>query len=130
MTTPVTAQGSAAQGMSPQQHGYTPGFPPPLGLEQYLGQPQQYAGFPQIQQIVQSLVSQLLPVAQQIILPQVVATAAQQIPVHLQQLVAQQVTWQLAQQGGWQQPYPGQMGWLQPQFAQQGQFGHSYPGSF
>ena len=127
---------------------------------QYAGLPQQYGGFPQqyggfhqqslvqsqfpgqhqlqgpqfpilqIQQIVQSLVSQLLPIAHQVILPHVVATAAQQIPVHLQQLVAQQVTWQLAQQGGWQQPYIGQTGWQQPQFGHQGQFGNSYPGSF
>src|SRR6266568_308723 len=110
MTTPVTAQGPAGQGMSTQQ-GYAPGFPPPLGIEQYLGQPQQYGSFPQqfyaqpqfpgqqqpqfpgqqgpMQQIVQSLVSQLLPIAHQLILPQVVATATQQIPQHLQQLVAQ-----------------------------------------
>ena len=151
MTTPVTAQGSAVQGMSTQQ-GYAPGFPPPLGIEQYLGQPQQYGGFPQswgapqqfmggfsqpyggtpqqsymqpqfpgqqllsgqqlpIQQIVQALVSQLLPIAQQVILPQVVATATQQIPQHLQQLVA----WQLSQQTGWQQP-----------FTQQGPFGRGF----
>ncbi len=149
MTTPVTAQGPAIQGMSTQQ-GYAPGFPPPLGIEQYLGQPQQYGSFPQqfyaqqqfpgqqqpqfpgqqqlagqqgpMQQIVQSLVSQLLPIAHQLILPQVVATATQQIPQHLQQLVAQQVSWQLSQQAGWQQP----------QFGQQGQspFGRSYQGSF
>lgn len=160
MTTPVTTQGPATQGMSTQQRGYMQGFPPPLGLEQYLGQSQQYGGgFPQqshtqwqfpgqqqltgqqfpiqpqhIQQIVQSLVSQLLPIAQQVILPQVVGTAAQQIPMYLQQLVTQQVTWQLGQQGGqqggWQQPNFGQQGWQQPQFGQQGQFGHSYPGSF
>ena len=157
MTIPTTTQGPTMQGMSPQQ-GYPQGFPPPLGIEQYLGQPQQYGGFPPqyggspqqspmqwqfpgqqqlsgqlpIQQIVQSLVSQLLPIAQQVILPQVVATAAQQIPVHLQQLVAQQVNSQLAQQGGWQSPHLGQQsGWQQP-FAQQGQsqFGRPYPGSF
>jgi hypothetical protein len=138
MTTPVTAQGPAVTGMSTQQQGYTPGFPPPLGIEQYLGQPQQYGGFGQqygglqqsymqpqstgqqgpIQQIVQSLVSQLLPVAYQVILPQVLATAMQQIPIHLQQLVAQQAAWQ--------------QGWQQPQFAQQGQgqFGRPYPWGF
>ena len=105
MTTPVTNQGPTMQGMSQQQRGYTPGFPPPFGLEQYLGQPAQYGGFPQqfpgqqqapgiqfhtqqLQQIVPSLVSQLLPIAQQVILPQLVATAAQQIPAHLYQLVA------------------------------------------
>jgi hypothetical protein len=47
MTTPVTAQGPAAQGMSTPQQGYAPGFPTPLGIEQYLGQPEQYGGFPQ-----------------------------------------------------------------------------------
>lgn len=169
MTTPVTTQGPTAQGMSQQQRGYMPGFPPPFGLEQYLGQPSQHGGFPQYggspqqyggfpqshmqaqfpgqqqlpwlqsqnqhnpqtQQIVQSLVSQLLPIAQQVILPQVVATATQQITAHLQQFVAQQVTWQLAQQGGWQQPYTGQTGgWQQTQFGQPGQFGQSYQGSF
>jgi hypothetical protein len=145
MTTPVTAHGPAVQGMSTQQQGYAPGFPPPLGIEQYLGQPQQYGGFPQqfmggdpqqhggatqqpymqsqfpgqqqlaaqqlpVQQIVQTLVSQLLPIAQQVILPQVVATATLQIAQHVQQLVAQQVTWQLSQQAGWWQPQFGQQG--------------------
>ena len=141
MTTPVTAQSPAFQGMSPQQ-GYTPSFPAPLGIEQYLGQPQQFGGlaqqyvglpqqsymqsqFPgqqqipgqqqfQVQQIVQSLLTQLLPVAHQVILPQVLATAIQQIPIHLQQLCAQvahQVSGQFGQQWGWQQ---------YPQFFQQG----------
>jgi hypothetical protein len=160
MTSPVTTQGPAIQGMSTPQQGYAPGFPPPLGLEQYLGQPQQYGGyFPQyggfptsfgspqqfpmqsqfpsqsqvpwqsqfpgqaqvpwqaqqfghhhspIQQIVPSLVTQLLPIAQQVILPQVVATATQQIPWYLQQLVTQQLAGQQSQfgpMGG--RPYPG-----------------------
>ena len=143
MTTPITAQGPAFQGMSTQQQGYAPGFPTPLGIEQYLGQPQQLmGGFPQqsymqlqfpgqqqltgqqlpIQQIVQALVSQLLPIAQQVILPQVVATATQQIPQHLQQLVTQQVSWQLSQQAGWQQPQFGQPG--------QNPFGRPNQGSF
>jgi hypothetical protein len=148
MTSPVTTQGPAIQGMSTPQQGYAPGFPPPLGLEQYPGQPQQYGGFvpqyggfpawygspqqfsmqpqfpapPQlsgqypfpIQQIVPSLVSQLLPIAQQVILPQVVATAAQQIPWYLQQIVTQQLAGQ------------------QPQFGQMGQnaFGRLFPGTF
>jgi hypothetical protein len=142
MTTPVTAQGPGLQGMSTQQ-GTTPSFPPPLGIEQYFGQPQQfgspqlYGGFPQqfgspqygfphqsqfagqqgpVQQIVQSLVSQLLPIAHQVILPQVLATAMQQIPLHLQQLVTQQVAWQLGQQMSWQQP--------------SGQQGRPFPGIF
>jgi hypothetical protein len=144
MTTPVTTQGPAFQGMSTPQQGYAPGFPPPLGLEQYLGQSQQYGGSPawygspqqfpmqpqfpgqqgygqqgygqhqaQIQQIVPALVSQLLPIAQQVILPQVVATATQQIPWYLQQLVTQQLMGQ--SQGG-------HMG--------QSPFGRSYQGTF
>jgi len=142
MTTPVTAQGPAIQGMSTQQQGYAPGFPPPLGIEQYLGQPQQFGGFPQqyggspqqfpmqaqfpgqqqvpgqhqvpAQQLGQSLVIQLLPSAQQVSLPQVVAIATQQIPQYLQQLVAQQ------------------LGWQQQQFGQAGQnpFGRPYQGIF
>jgi hypothetical protein len=171
MTSPVTAQNPAIQGMSSQQQGSAPSFPVPLGIEQYLGQPQQYAGlaqqyggqpqqsylqsqFPgqqpilgqqqfQVQQIAQSLLTQLLPVAHQVILPQVLATAMQQIPMYLQQLcaqVAQQVTAQQAvgqfgqqwggQQGSWQQPQFSQQGaWQpQPQFAQQGQgpFGRGF----
>ena len=148
MSTPVIAQGPAMQGMATQ--GYAQGFPPPLGIEQYLGQGQQYGGFPQqpftqsqfpgqqqgfgqqpqIHQIVQSLVTQLQPIAAQVILPQVVATAVQQIQVHLHQLVAQEVNWQLTQQSGWQrqlgqgswqQPYLNQLtGWQQPQLGQQG----------
>jgi hypothetical protein len=138
--------------MPTQQQGYGPGFPPPLGIEQYFGQPQPYGGYPQHwsfpQQFtpgfpqqhggampslfpgqmfpgqqhlaaqplqVQALVSQLLPIAQQVILPQVVATATQQIPYHLQQLVISQ----LGQQAGWQQP-----GW------QQAPFGRPSQGSF
>jgi hypothetical protein len=143
MTSPVTAQGPAIQGMSTQQQGFTPGFPAPLGIEQYLGQPQQYWGQPQqsgglqqaygqaqfpgqqlsaqqqgpVQQIVQSLVNQLLPIAHQVILPQVLATAMQQIPIHLQQLVGQQAAWQVAQQLG-QQPF-GQQPFGQQPFGQQ-----------
>jgi len=158
--------------MSTQQQGYPPGFPPPLGIEQYLGQQQPYGGFPQpwgspqqfmpgfpqqygsmfgqqfpgqqhlgtqphqvqqVQQIVQALVSQLLPIAQQVILPQVVVTATQQIPYHLQQLVISQ----LGQQSGWQQQSPfGQFGqqtsWQQSPFGQLGHspFGRPYQGSF
>ena len=148
MTTPVTTQGPAMQGM-PSQQGYMPGFPAPLGIEQYLGQQQPYGGstqqsymqpqFPgtqlpgqqnQIHQIVQPLVSQLLPIAQQVILPQVVATAVQQIQVYLHQFVTQQLNSQFGQQG-WQQPQFGQQGWQQP-FTQQGhsQYGRFQQGSY
>ncbi len=54
--------------------------------------------------------SQLLPLAHQVIVPQVLAIAMQQIPLHLQQLVAQQLRWELTQQAGWQQPQFGQAG--------------------
>jgi len=143
MTSPAITQGSAITG-GPAQQGYSQGFPSPLGIEQYLGQPQLYGGqqqpwstqqyggfqqpygqpqfpgqqfagqyFPgqqgQVHQVVQSLVTQLLPVAHQVILPQVLASAMQQIPLHLQQFLAQQVGSQF-----------GQQGW-QPQFAMAGQ---------
>jgi hypothetical protein len=182
MTTPITAQGPAVQGM-PQ--GYGPGFPPPLGIEQLFGQSQQHGGFPQhgyaqyglsqpfgstgqqpyipgqqpymqspfggqqfggqqfggqqfgqqqvpVQQLIQTLVSQLLPTAQQVILPQLVATATQQIPQHLYQFVAQQVAWQLGQQPVWTQSQFGQPQFGQPQFGQPGQhmFGRPQQGSF
>jgi hypothetical protein len=147
MTIPATSQGTAVPGLSAQQ-GYGAGFPAPLGIEQYLGQSQQYGGFPQgfpqqysglaqsygqpqfpwqqapamqqgpVQQVVASTVTQLLPIAHQLILPQVLATAMQQIQVHLQQLVGQQAAWQAGQQ----QPQFGSIGWQQPQFAQPGQF--------
>jgi hypothetical protein len=152
MTTPLTAQGPANQGMSTQQQGYTPSFPAPLGIEQYLGQPQQYGGlaqqygglpqqayqqaqFPgqqqiagqqQAQQIAQSVVNQLLPIAHQVILPHVLATAMQQIPMHLQQLVQQLVAQQTGAQLGQQPQFGQQGGWQQqPQFGQPqyGQFG-------
>lgn len=135
MTTPVATHGPTMQGTLSQQ-GFTQGFPASLGIEQYLGQPQNYGGFPQqshtqsqfqsqFPQIVQSLVSQLLPIAQQVILPQVTATAIQQIQVYLHQLVTQQVNSQFGQPGGWQQPQFGQLGgWQQPQS------GRSYQGIY
>ncbi|MFI6325174.1 hypothetical protein ACIBG8_47195 [Nonomuraea sp. NPDC050556] len=86
------------------QQGYAPGFPAPLGIEG------SYGVHPQVQQ----LVSQLLPIAQQYILPQVVSIATQQIHQQLQQLVMQQLSQQ--QQG--QQQYGQQYG-QQPQFGQQ-----------
>jgi hypothetical protein len=152
MTSPVAAQNPSIQGMSSQQQGYAPSFPVPLGIEQYLGQPQQYGGltqqsypqsqFPgqqqipgqqqlQVQQIAQSLLTQLLPIAHQVILPHVLATAMQQIPMYLQQLCAQ-VAQQMSTQQGFGQPgqqWGGQQGaWQQPQFAQPGQglFGRGF----
>ena len=75
MTTPITTQGPGTQTMH-----QTP-FPPPFGLEQQLG-PQIYGQ--------QQMVSQLLPIAYQVILPQVVATATQQIQQYVQYLVSSQ----------------------------------------
>jgi hypothetical protein len=124
MTTPITTQSPAMQGMSTQQ-GLTPGFPAPLGVENYLGQPSLSGGFT-------PLVSQLLPIAQQVILPAVMATAIEQIQVYLYQLVAQQVS-QYGQQGGQQSPFGqqppfGQQGWQQPQFGQHSPFGQQFGG--
>jgi hypothetical protein len=113
MTTPITTQSPSMQGMSTHQ-GFTPGFPAPLGVEQYLGQPQLSGG-------ITPLVSQLLPIAQQVILPAVMATAIEQIQVYLYQLVAQQVP-QSGQQNGQQSPF-GQQGWQQSLFGQQSPFG-------
>ena len=116
MTTPIATQGPGTQGMQQAP------FPPPFGLEQYLGpqfggqqygQPQfggqqsggqqfpgQQYGASQFQGQQhggqQQMVAQLLPLAYQAILPQVIATAAQQIQQHVQYLVTQQL-------GGWGQ---------------------------
>ena len=47
----LTAQGLAGSGFLPQQGGFTPGFPPTIGAEQYLGTAQQHGyqtpGWPQ-----------------------------------------------------------------------------------
>jgi hypothetical protein len=112
--------------------GQQPYMPYPLAGQQFGGQ--QFGGQPPftaqsvpMQQIIQALVSQLLPTAQQVILPQVVATATQQIPQHLHQLVTQQVAWQLSQQASWPQSPFGQS-----PFGQPGQhlFGRPQHGSF
>lgn len=117
MTTPLTTQGPGLQGMTTQQQGQVPGFPAPLGIEQSLGQ--QYGG-QQGQQVTGTLVTQLLPLAYQAILPQVIVTAMQQTQACLQQIVGQ-LTQQYGQQVG-QQPIFGQQGQHQP-FGQQGNFG-------
>lgn len=144
MTAPTITptQGMAGQGASaPQQGpGQAPGFPAPLGIEQYLGLPQQYPQYLQqypqypqyqVQQVVQQLVAQILPMAQQVVLPQVVAAASQQIHQQLQQLVAQYVSGQphggLGSQsmaGGGQPPFTGQYG------SPFGQAGRPFVGGF
>jgi hypothetical protein len=155
----ASTQGLTAQGLAGSQQGtFTPGFPPAIGAEQYLGTTQQY-GFPaqgwpqppygmqapyaqspwgpgqaqfggqtppgfgqgtgqvpqqQIQQVFQQLIGQILPVAQQVILPQVIALAVQQVQQQVQQLAAQLVLPQLT---GQQHP------WM----SQAGQFSRPYP---
>lgn len=151
MTTPVTAHGPAVQGMSTQQQGYAPGFPPPLGIEQYLGQPQQYGGFPQYwgspQQFTggypqqyggaaqQSYMQSQFPgqqqlAAQQLPIQQVVqALVSQLLPIAQQVILPQvvatatlQIAPQLQQLVAQQVAWQlSQAGWWQPQFGQQGQ---------
>jgi hypothetical protein len=154
----ASTQGLTAQGLAgPQQGTFTPGFPPAIGAEQYLGTTQQY-GFPvqgwpqvpygmqppygqspwspgqgqfggqgqpgfglgtgqvpqhQIQQVFQQLIGQILPIAQQVILPQVIALAVQQVQQQVQQLATQLAVPQLT---GQQHP------WM----SQAGQFGRPY----
>ena len=88
------------QQMQPQMYGQLPSYGQTQGSghAQGFGQAQ---GSPQVQQAVQSVVSQLLPIAYQVILPQVVAITTHQIQQHLQQLVG----WQLT--GGQQQSGAG-----------------------
>jgi hypothetical protein len=141
-----TAQGLAGSGILPQQGTFTPGFPPSIGAEHYLGTAQQY-GFPtpgwpqgpygmqapygqvpwspaqaqfgsqalpgfsqgpagqvpqqQIQQAFLQLIGQILPIAQQMILPQVTALALQQVQQHVHQLVTQLALPQFTGQQPW-----------------------------
>jgi hypothetical protein len=119
-----------------QQYGFpTPGWPQgPYGMQapygqfpwnpgqsQFGGQAQpgfgpqaQGQGPHQVQQAVQQLIGQILPIAQQMILPQVLALAVQQVQQHVQQLVTQlalpqltgqQPTW-MPQGGQFTRPYP------------------------
>jgi hypothetical protein len=117
-----------------QQAGFTPAFPAPFGPEhqgfghQYGLQTPQASQFPQqSQQIVQQLMNQILPIAQQAITAQVLSTVAQQVQQQLPQLIGQYVQMQVQQQlpqfigqqsgsahgwqrpdGPWQQPFGGQ----------------------
>jgi hypothetical protein len=118
-------------GTAPQYGYQTPGWPPgPTGMQaphgqfpwspvqaQFGGQAQ--AGFGQGtgQQPFAELIGQLLPIAQQVILPQVIAMAVQQVQQHVQQLAAQ-----LAQP-----QFTGQQPTWMPQGGQAGQFTRPYP---
>lgn len=147
----LTAQGLAGSGILPQQGTFTPGFPPSIGAEQYLGTVQQQYGFPtpgwqqgpygmqapygqappgfgqwtagqvpqqQVQQDFLQLIGQILPIAQQMILPQVIALALQQVQQHVHQLVTQLAVPQFTGQQPWMTPAtPGPAG----------QFARPYP---
>jgi hypothetical protein len=152
----ASTQGLTAQGLAGSQQGtFTPGFPPAIGAEQYLGTTQQY-GFPaqgwpqapygmqppygqpswspvqgqfggqappgfgqgtgqlpqhQIHHVYQQLIGQILPIAQQMILPQVIALAVQQVQQQVQQLTTQLVLPQLT---GQQHPWMAQPGQFRP----------------
>lgn len=151
----ATTQGLAGQGLAtgiPAPQGtfgpgfgsVGPGFPPPIGAEQFFGVPspygaqayqqqtpygtqaqpgyqQQPAGSLPSLQAVQQVAAQIAPIAQQAILPQVIAVAMQQVHQQLLQLVAQ-LGWPAAVQqlGQWphqassQQPGMGLFGQLRP----------------
>jgi len=83
------------------------GFPPSAG---------QYG--PQQQQLIQQLVGQILPIAQQMILPQVIAQAVQLVQQQAQQLITQLAVPQLVgQQPSWAQQW--QPFWAQQPFSAQ-----------
>src|SRR5215467_3706463 len=104
----LTGQGLAGVGMQPG--AFSPGFPQPIGVEQYFGMAQPWIQQPfgtqpfsmQVPSQVQQLASQLHWPIQQMILPQVAAIAVQQIQQVLPRLIAQLVA---QQQLAWQSPY-------------------------
>ena len=124
----LTGQGLAGISLQPQHGAFSPGFPQPIGVEQYFGMaqpwiqqpfgaqqqygtqqpygiPQPYGTQPYSMQVpaqVQQLASQVHWPVQQIILPQVAAFAVQQIQQVLPRLITQLVA---QQQLGWQSPY-------------------------
>jgi hypothetical protein len=138
----ATTQGLAGPGLAtgiPAQQGtfgpgfgfVSPGFPPPIGAEQAFGLPSPYGiqaqpGYQQplpgavpYLQAVQQLAAQVVPIAQQAILPQVIAVAMQQVHQQLPQLIAQ-LSGPMAGAGQW----PYQLGWQAPAM---GLFGQARP---
>jgi hypothetical protein len=103
----LTAQGLAGSGIPSQQGSFSPELLPTIGADQYFGAAQQpNAGQvppQQVQQLIQQLVGQILPVAQQMILPQVIAQAVQLVHQQTQQLITQLAVPQLTGQ----QPFWG-----------------------
>ena len=154
----ITAPGLGAPGLASPgigyQQGLGPAFPTPIGAEQFLGFGQHYGFQPslwpqgpyggqdvytrpaagqvmpqQVQQLVSQLTGQILPVAEQIVLPQVIALAVQLVQQHVQQLMTQVSVPQIMGQYNvpvphWQQSFWGQ----QP--AAFGPAVRSYPGPF
>lgn len=138
----ITAPGLGAPGLASlgigYQQGFSPGFPTPIGAEQFFGGGQHYGVQPafwpqapfgmqdlygrpaaghvlpqQVQQLVSQLTGQILPVAEQIVLPQVIALAVQLVQQQVQQLMTYvavpQITGQYpAPAPQWQQPFWGQ----------------------
>jgi hypothetical protein len=138
----ATTQGMAGPGLAtgiPAQQGtfgpgfgfVSSGFPPPIGAEQVFGLPSPYGiqaqpgyqqpqpGIAQYLQAAQQIAAQVAPIAQQAILPQVIAVAMQQVQQQLPQLIAQ-LSWPMT--GGGQWPY--QLGWQVPAM---GLFGQARP---
>jgi len=139
----ITAPGLGAPGLASPgigyQQGFSPGFPTPIGAEQFFGGGQHYGVQPsfwpqapygiqdlygraaatghvmpqQVQQLVSQLTGQILPVAEQIVLPQVIALAVQLVQQQVQQLMTHVAVPQISGQypvpaPQWQQPFWGQ----------------------
>ena len=138
----ITAPGLGAPALASPGIGYhqgvSPGFPAPIGAEQFFGVGQHYGfqpsfwpqtpyGVPdpygrptaaqvmpqQAQQLVSQLTGQILPVAEQIVLPQVIALAVHLVQQQVHQLMTQAaVPLIIGQYAGmapqWQQPFWGQ----------------------
>lgn len=138
----ITAPGLGAPGLASTgiglQQGPGPAFPTPIGAEQFFGAGQQYGSqssfWPQapygmqdpygrpaaghvmpqeVQQLVSQLTGQILPVAEQIVLPRVIAIAVQLVQQQVQQLMTHvSVPQTTGQYPGpapqWQQPFWGQ----------------------
>jgi len=147
----AATQGLTGSGVPATQQpgGLAPGFPAPIGAEQYPGftnwsgvqAPLAFQSPHQAQQIVQQLLAQILPIAQQTIMAQVVSVVTQQLQQYLPPLIMQHLQQQLpmliAQQGMAQQtmaqhgpaPFIGQqpgLPWAQPtvpQYPSAGLFG-------
>jgi hypothetical protein len=121
----------ASQGMyGPGFGSIAPGFPSAIGPEQFFGVPSPYGVQAQLghQQpqlatfgnvaAIQQVAAQVAPIAQQVILPQVIAVAMQQVQQQLPQLIAH-LSWPMTSQqiGQW----PSTPGWQQPATALFGQ---------